>query len=280
MSRIRSVHPGFFKDERLVECSAFARLLFIGLGVEADDKGIFEWKPITIKMNVFPGDNIDVPSLLAELSARDQIRMYEIDGRKYGAIRNFRKFQRPKTPNDIHPMTEEIAAYVGIVSEKAADDEGSFPRKGEKPPQMEDGGGKMEEDQKASPSLRAERWEKGRRVPDDWKMWAMLSFPSVEPAKLSAEFRQFEEYWPTKPGKAGARTDWEAQFHMWMRNKFGASEVDQNAPQSPGLVVLSENDPDFALVARARGKRPVVGQRGTTTVSLAEVEAARRELAH
>ena len=32
MSRIRSVHPGFFKDERLVSTSMAARMLFIGLG--------------------------------------------------------------------------------------------------------------------------------------------------------------------------------------------------------------------------------------------------------
>jgi hypothetical protein len=50
MSRIRSLHPGFFTDERLVTTSLEARLLFLGLGIEADDKGIFEWKPVTLKM--------------------------------------------------------------------------------------------------------------------------------------------------------------------------------------------------------------------------------------
>ena len=67
MARIRSVHPGFFTDEDLVGTSLPARLLFIGLGIEADDKGIFEWKPITIKMRIFPADNVDVEALLSEL---------------------------------------------------------------------------------------------------------------------------------------------------------------------------------------------------------------------
>lgn len=141
MSRIRSIHPGFFTDERLVSVSMAARLLFIGLGVEADDKGVFEWKPLTIKMRVFPGDNVDVEALLAELAGVDAIAFYEIEGRKYGAIRNFRKFQKPKTPNDVHPLPNHFRNYVGltdVISEP-------FPQNGEKPLLMEDGGGKREE---------------------------------------------------------------------------------------------------------------------------------------
>jgi hypothetical protein len=166
VSRIRSVHPGFFKDERLVATSAFARLLFIGLGVEADDKGIFEWKPLTLKMNIFPADNLDVSELLAELEAVEQVKQFEVAGRKYGAIRNFRKFQKPKTPNDVHPMPPDIGIYValaGDVSENDGAEESQFPPKGETIPrkveksiQMEDGGGKREEE-KESISLDAER---------------------------------------------------------------------------------------------------------------------------
>lgn len=143
------MHPGFFTDERLVSTSIEARMLFLGLGVEADDKGVFEWKPITLKMRIFPADNFDVAELLDELERRLVLRSYEIDGRKYGAIRNFRKHQRPKTPNDIHPITPELRNYVGLtnaVSEKTKDDESQFPPKGEKSFQMEDVGGKRKEE--------------------------------------------------------------------------------------------------------------------------------------
>jgi hypothetical protein len=158
MSRIRSIHPGFFKDERLVACSAFARLLFVGIGVEADDKGVFEWKPLTLKMTVFPADNVDVAELLAELEAADAVRRYEMNGRQYGAIRNFRRFQKPKTPNDIYPAPIDIRNYVGLsgdASETEVDEVPSFPPKGEKGAQMEDGGGKEEEEKNIS--LDAER---------------------------------------------------------------------------------------------------------------------------
>lgn len=153
MARIRSIHPGFFTDEDLVSVSMGARLLFLGLGVEADDKGVFEWKPLTIKMRVFPGDNVEVAAMLDELEAAGAIRQYEIDGKSYGAIRNFRKFQKPKTPNDIHPATDEMRAFVGLAPEAKGDDvepipqtEEAFPPKGEMPVQMEDGGWSRNED--------------------------------------------------------------------------------------------------------------------------------------
>lgn len=157
MSRIRSVHPGFFRDDRLVPCSAFARLLFIGLGVEADDKGIFEWKPVTIKMSVFPGDNVDVGELLAELVDADAIRQFEAGGKHYGAIRNFRKYQKPKTPNDVHPMADGVAEYVSLPPKGENDpvEQKAFPPKGEKSFQMEEGGGKKEE--KAASQLGASK---------------------------------------------------------------------------------------------------------------------------
>lgn len=145
MARIRSLHPGFFTDEELVTVSFSARLLVLGLGVEADDKGTFEWKPLTIKMKVFPADNVDIDVLLAELEHANAVRKYESAGRQYGAIRNFRKHQRPKTPNDIHPAGPEIRNYVGLdgsISE-------TLPQSGGTPseirPQMEDVGCRMED---------------------------------------------------------------------------------------------------------------------------------------
>ncbi|CAH1658613.1 hypothetical protein CHELA1G11_12882 [Hyphomicrobiales bacterium] len=150
MARIRSIHPGFFTDERMVMTSMQARLMFLGLGVEADDKGIFEWKPLTLKMRIFPADNIDVSALLDELTEADVILSYEIEGRRYGAIRNFGKHQRPKTPNDVHPTTPAILHYVALPPKKGempAAEPAPFPQKGEKPPQMEDGGGKREKEE-------------------------------------------------------------------------------------------------------------------------------------
>jgi hypothetical protein len=125
MARIRSLHPGQWTDEQFVTCSPLARLLCLGLRNEADDGGVFEWKPVTLKMRILPADNCDAVALLAELEAVNSIRSYEIGGRKFGAIRNFKRFQRPKKPNQSHPRAEWVEAYVAASSEPETDDDGS-----------------------------------------------------------------------------------------------------------------------------------------------------------
>lgn len=158
MSRIRSIHPGFFTDENVVSVSMEARLCVLGLGIEADDKGVFEWKPKRLKMRLFPADAVDMVTLLDELVSENLIMRYEIDGKEYGAIRNFRKFQRPKTPNDLHPAPDHIRNYVGLevpVSEKMPSKQPQFPLLGEKSPQMEDEGGRRRKSSEAKASAAA-----------------------------------------------------------------------------------------------------------------------------
>jgi hypothetical protein len=124
------VHPGQWTDAEFVACSMAARLCAFGLRNVADDQGIFEWKLLDLKMMLFPGDNVDMGELLGELTANNQVCMYEIKGRKYGAIRNFRKYQKPKSPNAIHPITKEISIYVGLsddISEIDGDEVAPFP---------------------------------------------------------------------------------------------------------------------------------------------------------
>lgn len=166
MSRIRSIHPGLWTDVDFVGLSAFARLLFVGLWNECDDKGIFVWSPLQLKMRVLPADNVDAAALLDEIEAAGSVKKYEIGGKLYGAVRNFAKFQRPKKPNNIHPASPQILAFAGHNSEPVAFEdeavENQLPTGGEIAPQMEDGGGKEELEAKASrpsgdePALRPE----------------------------------------------------------------------------------------------------------------------------
>lgn len=147
MARIRSVHPSLFTDGAWVSCSPLARLLYIGLWTDADDQGVFEWKPLQIKMRLLPGDNADAAKLLEELCAVDLIAGYELGGVQYGAIRNFRRYQRPKKPNSIHPLTPTVAEYVALKAPE-------FRTGGEIPPQMEDGRWRMDTEAAASEAAR------------------------------------------------------------------------------------------------------------------------------
>lgn len=155
MSRIRSIHPGFWRDSDYVSMSAFARLLAIGLWNICDDKGTFKWNALEIKMEIFPGDNVEVSELLDEIAKTGLIMRYECGGKAFGAVKNFAKYQRPKKPNDIHPAPQDVLVYVGRSSEPEGDEEGEVPHQagtsGENAPQMEEGGGRMEEDSPPTP---------------------------------------------------------------------------------------------------------------------------------
>ncbi|OSJ19761.1 hypothetical protein BST63_01165 [Bradyrhizobium canariense] len=63
-ARIRSIHPRLFTDEAFVSCLPLARLLLLGIWTEADDHGVFEWKPRTLKMRLLAGDQAEVADLL------------------------------------------------------------------------------------------------------------------------------------------------------------------------------------------------------------------------
>lgn len=140
MSRIRSIHPGLWTDEAFMGLSAYARLLFIGLWNEAFDDGVFEWKPLTLKAKIFPVDGVDVPALLAELVAAGCVRACG----KYGLIRNFRHFQRPKKPNSSGLLQPQDHEYVGLVPNQS-------PTNTEQDEQMEEGGDKMKEETESPP---------------------------------------------------------------------------------------------------------------------------------
>jgi hypothetical protein len=160
-ARIRSVHPGLFTDEDFVSCRPMARLLLIGIWSEADDRGVFEWKPATLKMRLLPADDVGIDELLAELSALGMIKNVGIGGKTYGLVRNFCRFQRPKKPTYRVELPHEFWNYVGLNADGFHPDHSRNPhtyptssppvpnqlRTGtEKAAQMEDGGGRRKEE--------------------------------------------------------------------------------------------------------------------------------------
>lgn len=102
MARIRSLKPTFWGDETVSEWSRDARLLFLGLISMADDEGRFLASFPAIVGFVFPNDPDVTPvklrKWLAELTAKEQVILYNGGKVKYGAIRKFRKHQRISHP--------------------------------------------------------------------------------------------------------------------------------------------------------------------------------------
>lgn len=119
MARIRSVHPGIWTDEAFALLSDSAKILFIAIWTECDDAGAFEWKPLQLKMRLRPATAEDVSAiqvLLSEMIEADLIMKYEIEGRIYGAVRNFMKWQSPRKPGYKIPLSKEAHSYIGKPS--------------------------------------------------------------------------------------------------------------------------------------------------------------------
>ena len=110
--RARNLKPGFFKNEELLALPFECRLLFAGLWCMADREGRLEDRPLRIKIELFPMDDVDVDALLDQLQERKMIQRYEADEARCIAIPNFTKHQNPhvkEAPSTI-PAPDEHGA--------------------------------------------------------------------------------------------------------------------------------------------------------------------------
>lgn len=95
MARARNIKPSFFKNEQLVELPMATRLLFVGLWTLADREGRLEDRPKRIKMEIFPGDDVNVDRALSELHNHGFIQRYESKAGRCIEVINFAKHQNP-----------------------------------------------------------------------------------------------------------------------------------------------------------------------------------------
>lgn len=109
MARARSIKPGFFTNDSLVELSFSTRLLFIGLWTIADKEGRLLDRPKKIKMEVFPADDVDCDAGLTLLAGSGFLTRYEVAGVRYIQISNWKKHQSPH----IKEANSSIPAFPG-----------------------------------------------------------------------------------------------------------------------------------------------------------------------
>lgn len=85
MSRMRYIKPEFWTDGKIVALSFPARLLYIGMwNFAMCDQGHVEDDLLRLKMQVFPGDDVDTDRLVEELiHSRRVVRLEASDGTTY-----------------------------------------------------------------------------------------------------------------------------------------------------------------------------------------------------
>ena len=107
MARIRTIKPEFWTSEQIVECSPIARLLFIGMWNFCDDGGNHPASAKTLKMQIFPGDDIaisQIEALVAELVAAGLLSEYLAEGRRYWNVTGW-KHQKIERPSYKYPRS-------------------------------------------------------------------------------------------------------------------------------------------------------------------------------
>lgn len=227
MSRIRSIHPGLWTDEAFVALSPMARLMLMGIWNECDDMGSFAWSPLTLKMRILPADNADANALLEEMISARAVMRYEVDGKIYGAVRNFCQFQRPKKPNSTYPQPAAVRKWVNFTARESRNGEEPVPNQLPTPSeigrQMEDGGDKgieetsSNEDSSVEPTPLSEKevleaWAE-RMVPQGFA--AIRKMTDTRRRQLRARLRD------------STIDEWQAAFAAMERSAFLRGENDR-----------------------------------------------------
>lgn len=230
MSRIRSIHPGLFTDESYMSLSLAAKAIWPGVWCEADDNGVFEWKPITLKAKLLPADNVDMAELMAETLKHGLTIQFSHEGKQYGVIKGFLRWQRPKNPSHRYPFpkaAELFARNSGSPTPVLPQSSTSTP---EIAPQREEEGGRREEGKKVD-----ERAARATTIPDGWHEDAELveyarTQGCVDPADTFEKFRLHHGAKGTK------HKNWRMAAQLWCRNdrRFSGSKSGADPPKPQG----------------------------------------------
>lgn len=117
MARIRSIKPSFFRSEDVSVLPLRARLTWIGLWTHCDDAGRTKDNARLIKGDIWPLDDVslrDIEDDLATLAAHGRIVRYEVDGRRYLEIANWRDHQaiQKPTPSKLPPPPDTTTGQL------------------------------------------------------------------------------------------------------------------------------------------------------------------------
>lgn len=123
MARIRTIKPEFWTSEQELSCSRDARLLFIGLWSFADDNGVNEASYLSAKVRIFPNETCtieDIKRWISELINAGLLKLYEVEGKSYWHVINWKCLQRIDKPNtrNLHPLPPDIETTEAPINNK------------------------------------------------------------------------------------------------------------------------------------------------------------------
>ena len=119
MARIRNIKPDFWTDEKLVELETWERLLFIGLWNFADDEGYMPYSPKRIKMQIFPGDSLEVSRGIQSLISIGAVELFDSEFGQVLHVSKWSKHQKVSNPSKSKYSAVELAPADGKPRKQA-----------------------------------------------------------------------------------------------------------------------------------------------------------------
>lgn len=213
MARIRTIKPEFWTDERVVNLSPLARLLFIGMWNFVDDDGRAAYSPSRLKMQILPADSVEVSELLGEIRREKLIEVYTVDEKEYFHVCNFAKHQKvdKRTPSK-HPSPPNSTEFHRI------------------PPNCPDGRDQGREKEKDQGRERERDAREGDFLDETWKPSDTSIAKAKELGLSTTEIeRMVDRFVPWNRSKAARSHDWDATFQSWLPDeakRLGRSKAD------------------------------------------------------
>ena len=201
--RIRTIKPEFYRSEQVASVSPLARILFHGLWAMADRRGRLEDRPLRIKIEVLPYDDVDIDSELHNLQSAGLIIRYSRAGVKVIQVLNFEKHQRitgkeSETESELPEYNgETLGKQPGNIGE--ATETTGREGKGKEGKVKEGNGVSSEQSGKPDSSKPTSR----KHLPED-QFLAELErhYPDTD---VSGELRKMDAWLLTKPGRKKTR---------------------------------------------------------------------------
>jgi hypothetical protein len=98
MARIRSIKPELLEDEKTASLSHLEWRVFVSLLLLADDYGNFRATPGRVAGAALWAHDDDIGPVLQRLNDLELVRLYAVDGQRYGHVRGWAKHQKVDHP--------------------------------------------------------------------------------------------------------------------------------------------------------------------------------------
>ncbi len=243
----RLIRDGLLESEAVLSLPVEARWLYVSILLSADDVGLFDATPFRLARRADVRREM-ADKLVQMLTDVDLIRLYEVDGKRYGFIPRYgqrlqlRRHKHPVPPMSLLQGDSDAIRKIKDLASNSTVNHGEPPLDNRSSPPESESEAQSKEKKESIPSSlpdvaprKRSAQAKGSRLADDWALprswgeWAMseLGMPADV---IRMEGAKFGDYWRAKTGRDATKADWLATWRNWCRN--ASSRASRTTPES------------------------------------------------